>query len=460
MLAGIVLFFVLSGFGLSGTARLDAASPLLAGSPSTAKCGQDAPLRALTVWHAIGGFDPLLKTLGDRFSQQFPGVSVTFVAKPSFEVMLSEFRKLPVAKRPDLVLFNEYAVQQLADSQLFVSPVACAAPEIASLIPSIAHAHQANGVQQAVPFNAVMPILIYNKAIIRKLEGVNPDLPATTSDELLALAKRLKDEGLSQIPMAIDTAWDGGGPWFVEHWMARVGLPQVDNNNGYGGRATKVLWETAGASGGLAWLAAIRPYTLNLGQNVSGSDNLRALIDPVRPSVITVNSSALIRPIADLLSRGLTPGVELGVSPVPGPKPGALVGGGAWWVTKRAKGRASKTVWDLVRFMTAPTQQATLCAMSGYVPVTEAAVSEPELVAAWQKYPLLRVPFDDLKTIVDQPQYWNPVAGPRYELRKLLSSAAQQVWDGADPVDSLKAATQSAQRLMSDYNAFVKTKRT
>ncbi len=384
---------------------------------------------------------------------------MTFISKPSFEVMLADFRKLSGAKRPDVVLFNEYAVQQLADSNLFVPAGPCAPKEIATLIPAVARAHQANGAQQAVPFNALMPVLIYNKAIIRKLSGVDPEKPAGSSEELLAVSKRLKDENFSQLPLVIDTAWDGGGPWFVEHWMARLGVAQVDSDNGYTAMATKVLWDAPGGSGGLSWLAAIRPYTLNLGSNVSGTDNLRALIDPIRPSVITVNSSAVIRSIADLLSRSMAPGVELGVAPVPGPQPGGLVGGGGWWVSRKDKSVGSKSAWNFVRFMTQPTQQATLSAQTGYIPVTRLALTEPELMAAWAKFPALRVPYDDLVSIVDRPAYWNPVVGPRYELRKLLATAAQEVWDGAEPDAALAKATLSAQRLMADYKSFVATKR-
>jgi sn-glycerol 3-phosphate transport system substrate-binding protein len=422
-------------------------------------CPVNSDVGSLTVWHSAAGLNGVLQSLGDRFTSQFPGGKVVWVAKPTFEVMLADFRKSPVPSRPDVILFNEYAVQQLADSKLFASPVVCAAKEIASLIPAVARAHQANGVQQAVPFNALMPVLIYNKAIIRKLSGVNPESPAVTSAELLALSKRLKEENFSQVPLVIDTAWDGGGPWFVEHWMARSGLAQVDSDNGYSGRATKVLWDSDGSSGGLSWLAAIRPYTLNLGPNVSGTDNLRALIDPIRPSVITVNSSSVVRSIADLLSTGIAPGVELGVAPVPGPQPGALVGGGGWWVPKKANNRGSNLAWQFVRFMTGPIQQASLSSQTGYVPVTQLAVSEPELLAAWIKLPALRVPYDDLTSIVGRPPYWNPVVGPRYELRKLLAKAAQDVWDGADPDAALAKATQSAQQLMADYTNFVNAKR-
>jgi sn-glycerol 3-phosphate transport system substrate-binding protein len=414
----------------------------------------------LTVWHGLSPYTAVIAKLARRFESTHPGVTLSLVVKADYQRTLDEFRAAPAAKRPDVVLFPEYSVQLLADSGLFVAAQDCLGQAaFDGVIEPIRRTFEANKKQQAVPFNALMPVMIFNKAMFRKA-GLDPDHPPTDPASLLAAARQLQDQGVSKLPLVIDTASDGGGPWFVEQWLSTTGHSLVNGSNGHMQRATEVTWNDASSADGLRWLASLRQVAVNLGPNVSGTDNLRALIDPTRPAAVTVNASSVLRPIIDLLASGMAPGVELGVAAQPTPKTGGLVGGGAWWIAKPKRTTSKAALGaEFAMFMASARSQATFASETGYVPVVSDAVKEPELVTAWAEHPELRVAYDEVMAVIPSPEYWNPIVGPRADIRKRLSAAAEAVWRGADPGAELAAAKKDADRLLVDYENFIRTKR-
>src|SRR5260370_34153592 len=96
---------------------------------------------------------------------------------------------------------------------------------------------------------------------------------------------------------------------------------------------------------------------------------------------MTIDTSATLGTITNLLNNGQYPNVELGAAPMPGPvgKGGVLVGGAAMYISNKSSPEKQAAAWQFLKFLDSPETQATFAAASGYLPVRKAAISRPAL---------------------------------------------------------------------------------
>ena len=92
----------------------------------------------------------------------------------------------------------------------------------------------------AMPFGAGMPLLYYNKVTFREV-GLDPEKPPQDLEEVRQYSEKiLKRDAAGNVVrsgIAIDVQ-----DW-IQHALAEHDDLFVDNNNGYDGRATKVLFD-------------------------------------------------------------------------------------------------------------------------------------------------------------------------------------------------------------------------
>src|SRR4029450_13082835 len=74
---------------------------------------------------------------------------------------------------------------------------------------------------------------------------------------------------------------------------------------------------------------------------------------------MTIDTSAALGTIAQLLACGQYPNVELGVSPMPGPKGkgGVLVGGAANYIVSKSSPEKQAAAWQFAKVINAPGAQ-------------------------------------------------------------------------------------------------------
>jgi sn-glycerol 3-phosphate transport system substrate-binding protein len=332
--------------------------------------------------------------------------------------------------------------------------------DTSAFLPSALGAYATSGAQWAMPFNISNPVLFYNKRVFQAA-GLDPDKPPTSLDELEAFSKQIVDSGAAKYGLALESGFDSGGGWYVEQWFCKAGEFYVDGDNGRTSRATKVLYNNQTGVDLLTFLQTMinDKLAVDVGDNSqSGFDNLLKMADQVEPAAMTINTSASLGPVLNVLGTGQFPNInatDVGVGPMPGPdgKPGALIGGAALWVVDSGDDARTAAAWDYLTYLTGAQQQSEWAVATGYVPVRTDALDLDPYKTTVAADPRFAVAYQQLLDTPVAPTSVGPVTGPLREVRTVLASAVAAIFGGADVKSSLDDAANQANALITDYNA-------
>jgi sn-glycerol 3-phosphate transport system substrate-binding protein len=303
-----------------------------------------------------------------------------------------------------------------------------------------------------MPFNVSNPIFYYDKNAFRKA-GLDPEKPPTTFDELRADAEKLRAAGASTkagMGLKLD-------PWHLEQWSAKAGQPYVNNGNGRKARATKVEFDNSVGRGIFGFWSGMVHDGLaetNPADGPSAFDNLLGI--PTNSHAMTIDTSAALGTITQLLSAGQYSNVELGVAPMPGPsgKGGILVGGAALYIVNKSSPEKQEAAWRFAKFLNDPQTQATWAADTGYIPIRKSSVDLPQIQQRWQEVPGFKVAYDQLNGGVESTASAGPVIGDYQGVRDAVLEAEQGMFtQGTKPSTALKQARTKANQAISEYNS-------
>ena len=417
----------------------------------------------ISFWHGMSG--PLgdeLTRLTDAYNSSQGNVKVNLV-QDSYEGTADNYFAANPDDRPDLVQLPEYQVQAMVDTESTVPVGKCIESsgfDTAEFLPTAMAAYATSGVQWAMPFNLSNPVLFYNKKMFAAA-GLDPDQPPTSLDEMRTMSEQIVSSGAAKYGLAIESGFDSGGGWYVEQWFCKAGQFYVDGDNGRTTRATKVLYDNQTGIDLMTFLQQMLndKLAVNVGDNsATGYDNLLKMADEKEPAAMTINTSASLGPVLQVLGTGQFPqitGADVGVGPMPGPdgKPGALIGGAALWVVNSGDAARTAAAWDYLTYLVGAQQQSEWAVATGYVPVRgDARTLEPykSTVAA---DPRFEVAYQQLRDTPEAPTSAGPVVGPLREVRTVLASAVASIFAGADVATALKDAAAQANNLIADYNS-------
>ena len=173
---------------------------------------------------------------------------------------------------------------------------------------------------------------------------------------------------------------------------------------------------------------------------------------------MTVDSSAALGTISQVMASGDGGGVSLGVGPMPGPKGsgGVLVGGAALYVPKASSPEKQAAAWDLIKFLVSSKSQSEWAAATGYVPLRKSAARTAAIQKLWADSPGYKVAYDQLVGGVENTATAGPVVGPYQEVRDIVLAAEQRMFtENLTPKAALARAAKEANRALADYNARV-----
>ena len=173
---------------------------------------------------------------------------------------------------------------------------------------------------------------------------------------------------------------------------------------------------------------------------------------------MTIDTSAALGTIQQVLAGGQYPNVELGVAPMPGPKGkgGVLVGGARQLhreevVAREAGGGVA------VREVPRTSRRRRPTGASG--PGTSRSVSRRPTCrrcsSAGPRYPGFKVAYDQLVGGVTNTATAGPVIGDYQGVRDVVLDSEQQMFNGMSPSAALKQAKQDANAKIEEYNSRV-----
>jgi sn-glycerol 3-phosphate transport system substrate-binding protein len=433
-----------------------ASHPSLPACPIGALRSATKPVQ-ITVWHGLTrANETTLQQLAAKFNGSQGDVHVNLVNQTSYDDDFNKFvAGLSSGDLPDVVQMEDVRLQQMIDTKAILPAQSCVDADkydTSDFLPRVIHYYSQQGVLYPMPFNVSNPVFFYDKNAFTKA-GLDPNTPPATLDDIKADAVKLKAAGVKS-PFAFKL-----DPWYIEQWSAKAGVDITDNANGRTGRATKATFDNATGLQIFSWMHDMVTSGLASTNSASGPDQFNNLLAiGNHASAMTIDSSATLGTITQVLASGSVTGVSLGVAAMPGPvgQGGVLVGGAALYLSLKSSPAKQDAAWQFLKFLDQPDNQATFAAGTGYVPIRKTAVVLPAIQQIWATIPGYKVAYDQLIRGVENDATAGAVIGGFADFRHEVLSAEQQMFtQGMSPASALQQAQTAATTKIQDYNARV-----
>lgn len=365
--------------------------------PVDALDNADGPVE-ITLWHAMPREnEKTLNKLVDAFNASQDKVQVKAVFQGNYDDTLTKYRAATQGgARPDIVQIEDSALQTVIDSGTTLPVQACVDADDYSLDQNLPRALAYYSVERtlyALPFNISNPILYYNKIAFRDA-GLDPNDPPATFEEVRQASQQI----VRNTDIGVGLAFLGD-PWFFEQWLATGGHLYVDHDNGRTERADSVVYDNTEGREVFEWLDGMVDDGLAsfVGTDPSSVDHLLAIGNG--NAAMTINSTAALGTVSELLGSGAFPNVDLGVAPMPGfhsPDGGVTPGGAGLYIVNSDDDEKLAASWEFLKFLNTPHAQAVWSAGTGYIPGGKQAAQEPIIQKLWAEQPGFKVAYDQL----------------------------------------------------------------
>ena len=415
----------------------------------------------ITAWHALTQANATaLQAATDQFNSSQSQVHVTLVNQPQYNDTQEKFvAGLSTGDLPDVAQIQDTGLQQMIDTHAILPVQSCInadhyQSQLSDFVPRVLSYWTDQGVLYGMPFNVSNPVFFYNKKAFEKA-GLDPNSPPQTLNQVMVDAQKLKASGaVTQAGYGLKT-----DPSDLEEWVAKAGEAYVNNGNGRQARATTAIFDATAAKQVFAWMSKMVSSGLavvNNDQNTEAYNNLLGIGNGNQ--AMTIDSSATLGTITQLLNSGQYPNVNLGVGAMPGPSGpgGVLVGGAAFYIVNKSSPAKQAAAWEYLKFLDSPQTQATFGAATGYVPIRKSSVTLPAMQQLWAKIPGYKVAYDQLVTGPSNTATAGPVIGDYQGVRDAVRNAEEAMFsNGVKSNTALAQAVKNATAAIQAYNARV-----
>lgn len=425
----------------------------------------------VVVWHSQVA-KPLetIQALADEYNASQEKVNVRLESQgASYTELKRKFQAaVPTNDLPDLIVFDDTATQEMADSGVVLPGEACfaaAGDDLGSYSPMARSYYTVDEVLWPVTANLGGVLLYYNRDHFKKA-GLDPDAPPQTLAEVRQAAETIKAAGVADKPVvhALES-------WKTEFWLTGAGAPIVDNDNGRGPGTTEsaALADNPAALELFTWFAdmtadgLLAPVPATDGQ----IDQYLALAS--QGSSMLVDTSSAATSIEAFLGGDLDPsdigasdapspsGLDLWASGFPGLVPGnqTQMGGAAWYLLNTSPPEEQAGAWDFVAFLNQPEAQVELLTGGSYLPWRPDVLDRPEVqeyFASSMSGRWLEVAARQIDAI--DPAFPGPLIGPYDpDVRDVIEQAQESMLlGGTSPQDALDEAQAEIDELLALYN--------
>jgi sn-glycerol 3-phosphate transport system substrate-binding protein len=416
---------------------------------------------AIDLWHAENAANlDTLERLASRFNSSQDEVRVRPIYQGKDEELLAKLRaSLGSGQVPAIAFVPDVNAQMMIDSGAVVPLqdfIDREGYDVSDLDEKSMKEYTVQGKLWAMPLGAGMPLLYYNKVTFREV-GLDPEKPPRDLEEVRQYSEKiLKRDSSGQVVrsgIAIDVQ-----DW-IEHVLAEHGDLLVDNNNGYDGRATTVLFDNDTGRWFFQWWHDMvdEGLAFNVGRNPTFADGFMAMASG--RAAMTFSYASALRSVLDVIEKGVE-GVEIGVAAMPG-VPGStgapLLNNRGLWILNLRPEEEQEAAWKFLKWLMEPEQQAEWSVGSGYLPANHAALDLPAVKDMIAKYPLFQVPLDLYLNSPTTPAALTALIGPFWQVREAVHQGEERMLSGAqDPDQALEGAAAESNRIIEEYNQRVK----
>jgi sn-glycerol 3-phosphate transport system substrate-binding protein len=450
--------FVVSGAAATTVATATVAAP--AGAASRLEsCNLTALARHkgvvnINFWESANTTNvTVLQGITSAFNSSQSKVHVTLVTQSGYDDTWQKYTAgLSNGQLPDVVQLEDDRTQEAIDTGSFLPVQACMNAARYSTSDFLARPlayWKVNGLQWAMPFSVSAPIVYYNQNAFTKA-GLNPNVPPLTLPQMLSDAKALKASG-SGMGLVLD-------PWHLETWLATANQLFVNNSNGRSARATKAVFNNRTADSifrQLNQLVRSGDATTNPSTGPDQYDNLLGIGSGKYG--MTIETSAGLGEVTQLLRQGQYSNVKLGIGPFPvyhaSVKGGIEPGGGGVYISNKVPKLDQAAAWTYLSYLMNAQSVATWAAGTGYIPVRKSSTQTATVQHLWATEPGYKVAYNEINNGVNSAATSGSVIGPYADVRTDVSNAEISMYtQGVSPSKAVDNAQSSVDQTIANYN--------
>jgi sn-glycerol 3-phosphate transport system substrate-binding protein len=425
------------------------AAVALAVSPSAALAKTD-----IHWWHAMQGvLGERVNEIAAKFNASQSEYDVKPVLKGSYPETLNAAIAAYRAKQPPhVVQVFEVGTQTMLSSGA-VYPVHQLLKDHGvtmdwnDLIGPVKSYYSTGGNLASMAFNSSTPILYYNKDLFKKA-GL-PDKAPATWDEVESMAKKLVASGAK---CGYSSAWPS---WvLMANMHALHDQPFADHANGFDGLATTLringafgvkMMETLARGAKEGWFTyngRLSKAEANMGGGECG---------------LFTSSSAYIAG----LTRASEGKFTWGTGPLPKmtgyPQGNSIIGGATLWVLKGAKPEEYKGVAQFFKYLASTENQAWWAGVTGYLPLTNAAVKAMEASGHFTKNPHQRTAVNQVNAGKTTPNSQGIRLGNFVSIRDAIEEQMENIFGGKKTAkQGLDDAVAKSNDILKEFAALYK----
>lgn len=384
------------------------------------------------------------------------GVTVNIITNeteygPMFNAALLAYEQ---GNQPTIVQVDESLTQLAIDSEAFVAIEDVASPEqlaeLDDVLPVIREFFSLGDKTWSVPWNNSNPILFYNKNHYIAA-GLDPDVPPTTFDEVLAHCEAIMAAEIETVSHCANWPLTS---WFIEQWLAMLGEPLLNNDNGRSARASEIYLGTESVRLIFDWWAEMAERGFYTYTGSPGDYNGDAINFLGQNTAIHINSTAGITLLQNF-SR--LQGFELGIAPLIRPNEdangGVTVGGASLFIMKGFSEAETQAAADFIFYLVSTENMARWHQGSGYLPNRQSAIDLLIAEGWYEEHPEFYIALNQLLNSDSTVANAGMVLGPAETVRGMIGEAVQSIIDGGQDVEeSLMAAKVRIDRELAQYN--------
>ena len=453
-----VALFATTLSGTAASAAIGAGSQ--AGAASLPACNlktlaNHKGLVQITFWESASEANlTTLQGITSAFNSSQTKVHVTLVTQTGYDDTWQKYLAgLSNGQLPDVVQLEDQRTQAAIDTGSFLPVQSCmnaAKYPTSDYLPRPLAYWKVNGVQWALPFAVSAPILYYNQNAFTKA-GLNPNNPPATLPEMVSDAKALKASG-SGMGLVLD-------PWHLETWLATANQLFVNNNNGRTARATQAAFNTkvsVSIFSQLNTLVRSGYATTNPSTGPDEFDNLLGIGSGKYG--MTIETSAALGTVTQLLGSGKYANVKLGISAFPVysslVQGGVEPGGSGVYISNKVPALQQAASWQFISYLMNTQSQATWAAGTGYIPVRKSSAQTATVQHLWATNPGYKVAYNEINSGVNSAATSGSVIGPYADVRTdVLNAEISMYTQGVRPAAAVKSAAQNVNTTISNYNS-------
>jgi sn-glycerol 3-phosphate transport system substrate-binding protein len=396
----------------------------------------------------------VLQGIASAFNSSQSKVHVTLVTQNGYDDTWTKYTAgLSNGQLPDVVQLEDDRTQEAIDTGSFLPVQSCIKAAKYSTSDFLARPlayWKVNGVQWAMPFSVSAPIVYYNQNAFTKA-GLDPATPPLTLSQMVSDAKALKAAG-SGMGLVLD-------PWHLETWLASANQLFVNNSNGRTARATKAVFNNKTSDSifnQLRQLVRSGDATTNPSAGPDAFDNLLGIGSGKYG--MTIETSAALGTVTQLLSSGKYASVKLGIGPFPvyssSVKGGIEPGGGGVYISNKVPALQQAAAWTFVSYLMNTQSVATWSAGTGYIPVRKSSTQTATVQHLWATQPGYKVAYNQINNGVNSAATSGSVIGPYADVRTdVLNAEISMYTQGVSATKAVDNAQTNVDQTIAGYNS-------